>query len=81
MNLAVAALVALLLAGSELAFAHWPDQSPHQFAYLGEFAFEGGGRIPNLRMSYVTHGKLNAAKDNAILFMHGWGRITMDSIR
>ena len=22
-------------------------------------------------MSYVTHGKLNAAKDNAILFMHG----------
>jgi len=73
MNLAVAALVALLLAGSELAFAHWPDQSPHQFADLGEFAFEGGGRIPNLRMSYVTHGKLNAAKDNAILFMHGWG--------
>jgi homoserine O-acetyltransferase/O-succinyltransferase len=23
-------------------------------------------------MSYVTHGKLNAAKDNAILFLHGW---------
>ncbi len=24
-------------------------------------------------MSYVTHGKLNAAKDNAILFQHGFG--------
>jgi homoserine acetyltransferase len=27
---------------------------------------EGGGVIPNLKMSYVTHGKLNAAKSNAI---------------
>jgi homoserine O-acetyltransferase len=72
-NPSVVALVALLLAGSELALAHWPDQPPHQFADLGEFAFERGGRIPNLRMSYVTHGKLNAAKDNAILFQHGFG--------
>jgi homoserine O-acetyltransferase/O-succinyltransferase len=54
------------------ALAHWPDQSPHQIAELGEFQFEGGGSIPNLRMSYVTHGKLNAAKDNAILFIHGF---------
>jgi homoserine O-acetyltransferase len=56
-----------------MALAHWPDQPPHRFADLGEFEFEGGGKISNLRMSYVTHGKLNAAKDNAILFMHGWG--------
>jgi homoserine acetyltransferase len=44
------------------AIAHWPDQPAHQFADLGEFEFEGGGKVPNLRMSYVTHGKLNAAK-------------------
>jgi homoserine O-acetyltransferase len=53
-------------------FAHWPDQPPHQIADLGEFEFEGGGKVPNLRMSYVTHGTLNAAKDNAILFQHGF---------
>ncbi len=54
------------------ALAHWPGQPPHHIADLGEFEFEHGGKIENLRMSYVTHGKLNAAKDNAILFMHGF---------
>ena len=67
------ALSVLTLAGGPFALAHWPDQAAHQFASLGEFKLEGGGVIKNLRMSYVTHGKLNAAKDNAILFMHGWG--------
>jgi homoserine O-acetyltransferase/O-succinyltransferase len=67
--------------GAALAFsllsapagAHWPDQAPHQVAHLGEFKFEGGGSISDLKMTYVTHGKLSAAKDNAILFMHGFG--------
>lgn len=68
-----AVLGALLLTQSPIAFAHWPDQSPHQFASLGELKLEHGGVIPNLKMSYVTHGKLNAKKDNAILFMHGFG--------
>ena len=53
--------------------AHWPDQPPHQMAQLGELKLERGGVIPNLKISYVTHGKLNAAKDNAILFLHGFG--------
>ncbi len=66
------AWVALLILGLPPAQAHWPDQAPHQIADLGEFQFEGGGSIKNLRMSYVTHGKLNAAKDNAILFQHGF---------
>src|SRR4249919_1443443 len=66
-------LAALLFFFSPAARGHWPDQAPHQIASLGEFHFEGGGVIPNLKMSYVTHGKLNAAKDNAILFMHGFG--------
>lgn len=69
----LAALATLLLSQATLSLAHWPDQAPHQIADLGEFEFEGGGKIPNLRMSYVTHGKLNAAKDNAILFQHGFG--------
>jgi homoserine O-acetyltransferase len=67
------AMSALALAHGPIASAHWPDQAPHQFADLGEFEFEGGGKIANLRMSYVTRGTLNAAKDNAILFMHGTG--------
>jgi homoserine O-acetyltransferase len=66
------ALTAVLLTHAITASAHWPDQAPHQIVDLGEFRFEGGGVIPNLRMSYVTHGKLNAAKDNAILFQHGF---------
>ena len=64
----LAASVLWFLAHCFPAFAHWPDQAPHQIAHLGEFQFEGGGMIPDLKMSYVTHGKLNAAKDNAILF-------------
>jgi homoserine O-acetyltransferase len=66
------ALAVLTLAHGPIASAHWPDQAPHQFADLGEFEFEGGGKIANLRMSYVTRGKLNAARDNAILFQHGF---------
>ena len=66
-------IVLASLAQGPIAFAHWPDQAPHQIANLGELKLEGGGVIPNLKMSYVTHGKLNAAKGNAILFMHGFG--------
>ena len=69
----IAASGIFLLTQSPFAVAHWPDQSPHQFASLGELKLERGGVIPNLKMSYVTHGKLNAKKDNAILFMHGFG--------
>lgn len=66
-------VVALWLAASSLAAqAHWPGQAPHQFAQLGDLKLESGEVIPNFRMSYVTHGKLNAAKDNAILFHHGF---------
>jgi homoserine O-acetyltransferase len=67
------ALAALLMAmAAPCVSAHWPGQPEHHIADLGEFGFEDGGSIPNLRISYVTHGKLNAAKDNAILFMHGF---------
>lgn len=67
------ALSVLTLAYGPLVSAHWPDQAPHQIANLGELKLEGGGVIKNLKMTYVTHGKLNAGKDNAILFMHGFG--------
>jgi homoserine O-acetyltransferase len=69
----LSAFVLLFLTPCSPASAHWPDQPPHQFAHLGQFQFEGGGTIQNLRISYVTHGNLNAARNNAILFMPGFG--------
>jgi homoserine O-acetyltransferase len=65
-----AAVLLTVLATSSAA--HWPDQPPHQFANLGELKLERGGVIPDLRISYVTHGQLNEAKDNAVLFLHGY---------
>ncbi len=37
---------------------------------LGELELELGGVIPEARLGYRTHGKLAAARDNAILFPH-----------
>jgi homoserine O-acetyltransferase/O-succinyltransferase len=66
------ALAFAMLLFSQAASAHWPGQPEHQFANLGDLKLESGEVIRNFRMSYVTHGKLNAAKDNAILFHHGF---------
>lgn len=66
-------LVGSSLVNFSLVFAHGPDQPPHKIVDLGKLVLEGGGAIKNLRMSYVTHGKLNEAKDNAVLFRHGFG--------
>ena len=65
-------LAAFLAVAPSIAFTHGPDQAPHRIAELGEFQLEGGAVISNLRMSYVTHGTLNEARDNAILVMHGF---------
>lgn len=54
-------------------WAHGPDAPRHQIAGLGDMTLESGAVVPNVRMSYVTHGKLSPAKDNAILLLHGFG--------
>ena len=47
-------------------------QSPSpQTCQLGELKLESGEVIRNFRMTYITHGTLNAAKSNAILSIHG----------
>jgi homoserine O-acetyltransferase/O-succinyltransferase len=48
----------------ETSGAHTPE---HQVASLGNFRFESGETIDELKVSYVTYGKLNAARDNAVL--------------
>ncbi len=35
---------------------------------LGDFALDRGGKLPNAKLAYATHGKLNSSGDNAILF-------------
>ena len=35
---------------------------------LGDFELDRGGKLPNAKLAYATHGKLNANSDNAILF-------------
>ncbi|MEX0960039.1 MAG: alpha/beta fold hydrolase [Burkholderiales bacterium] len=46
--------------------SEWIDR-PHQLAKLGDLLLENGDRIVDYTQSYVTHGKLNADRSNAIL--------------
>jgi homoserine O-acetyltransferase len=43
------------------------NHGPFEIGKIGDFALEDGGTIPDCKLAYVTFGKLNAAKDNAIL--------------
>ncbi|ADE54736.1 homoserine O-acetyltransferase MetX [Coraliomargarita akajimensis] len=42
----------------------------HDFVSKEAFQFESGGSIPELTLRYETYGRLNEAKDNAILICH-----------
>src|SRR5262249_24484040 len=44
----------------------------HQVANLGDFKFENGDVVKDFKVSYVTYGKLNKAKNNAILVMQAF---------
>ena len=61
------ALAAALAASP--ALAHRRNQPPHQPYKIGDFQLECGEVIKDFAISYVTHGKLNAKKSNAILMV------------
>jgi homoserine O-acetyltransferase len=68
----------ILIAGLGLlwsfsAAAHTPQQPPHQSYNEGDLKLESGEAIKNFSISYVTHGKLNEAKSNAILMVTALG--------
>ena len=65
------ALFAAALAAS--AFAHGPNDPPHQQFALGDLKLESGEAIKDFSISYVTHGTLNASKSNAILMVTAIG--------
>lgn len=67
----LAVLLSSLLATS--AFAHEPNQPPHQSFPEGDFKLESGDTIKDFALSYVTHGTLNADKSNAILMVTAIG--------
>jgi homoserine O-acetyltransferase len=45
---------------------------PHKYFDLGNYELASGITLPDARIGYKTHGELNAARDNAILFPHMW---------
>src|SRR5690349_16112939 len=60
--------LAIVLAATP-ALAHGPNQPPHQSYKIGDLALESGETIKDFSISYVTHGKLNEKKSNAILMV------------
>ncbi|MET0069177.1 MAG: alpha/beta fold hydrolase [Candidatus Thiodiazotropha sp.] len=46
------------------------QHGPYNIYDLSDFDLEEGGAIPNCQIAYASFGKLNAAKDNAIIFPH-----------
>jgi homoserine O-acetyltransferase len=46
------------------------EKGPHDVLELGDFELECGVTLPSARLLYKTHGRLNEAADNAILFPH-----------
>src|SRR6266852_1930425 len=59
--------VLALIVRAGVAFAHTPEQPPHQLFAEGDLKLESGEVIKDFSISYVTHGKLNEKKNNAIL--------------
>ncbi|MGD8790152.1 MAG: alpha/beta hydrolase, partial [Burkholderiales bacterium] len=70
---ALIAMISLVISSSSLVWAHGPDLAPHQMATIGDIKLESGAVVRNVLMSYVTYGKLNSEKSNAVLLLHGFG--------
>ena len=67
----IVALAGLLNAGSSMA--HAPTQAAHQTYAMGDLQLENGAKIRDFNQTYVTHGKLNSEKSNAILMVTAIG--------
>ena len=65
--------LSLGLLPSSTTSAHSPQQPPHQSFGEGDLKLESGEVIRDFSISYVTHGKLNDRKSNAILMVTALG--------
>ena len=57
---------------SETDYYSEAAHGPHEIFELGNYQLESGITLPNARIAYKTHGTLNEAKDNVVLFPHMW---------
>jgi homoserine O-acetyltransferase/O-succinyltransferase len=73
MGLVAGLVIGLGLSLSFPANAHTPQQPPHQLYSEGDLKLESGEAIKDFSISYVTHGKLNEKKSNAILMVTAIG--------
>jgi homoserine O-acetyltransferase/O-succinyltransferase len=48
------------------------SHGPHEIFELGNYELESGITLPNAKIAYNTHGTLNQARDNVVLFPHMW---------
>ena len=71
-SIASSAIISSLLLALP-AVAHTPQQPPHQLYNEGDLKLESGETIKDFSISYVTHGKLNERKSNAILMVTALG--------
>lgn len=69
MNRRFALVLVILLLSVAPVSAHKADEAPHQTFAMGDFPLENGKAIRDFSLSYVTHGALNTAKDNAVLVL------------
>jgi homoserine O-acetyltransferase/O-succinyltransferase len=44
------------------------EATRHELHALGDFALDGGVTLPKAHVAYTTYGRLNAARDNVIVF-------------
>ncbi|TWT25285.1 alpha/beta fold hydrolase [Planomicrobium sp. CPCC 101110] len=51
----------------ENLFYSQENHGPYEIYELGDFELEEGGAIPDCKLAYATHGKLNEEKNNVIL--------------
>jgi len=68
----IIALLGLILSNrlfSAPANAADTSHPPHQMATLKQFSFRNGVTLDEVKVSYVTHGRLSPNKDNVILAM------------
>ena len=48
------------------------NHGPHEIFELGDYELECGITLPDAKIAYKTHGTLNEARDNVVLFPHMW---------
>lgn len=74
-------MLVALLALAQHSHAEAPAAPNVEFAALGACALDSGESIRDCKLGYITRGKLNQARDNAILFPTWYGGRSRDLLK